>query len=311
MIPIAVALTRISGTWAIGALDDLPRVFGLAVLALTLAAPRAATRMLGIPAPVLAPMVALPLALEAALEASYYGRGWVDAPSMVALAMMFGLRTNRIGKTKKVIACAAFAAVAVVDAAWLAHRGYDPFAKDDMFEGSLADATFTSDAPAAKGMGMDETKALVTQWLRARVHPGDSCFVYGTSSMLYDLLDCRNPTQLDITISDFYSVADGESAVRALAAAPPKFIVAAETHWTNPDLATPYTGDAMYSTGPNGAAAKVLHLGVRAILDRYEVVGETAEALRPDLVAQAEAHPEKPHRFRLYRLRELTYDRSE
>jgi hypothetical protein len=218
---------------------------------------------------------------------------------------LLGLRTRRIQRAKKVIACAAFAAVGVVDAAWLAHRGYNPFAKDDMFEGMLADARFTSDAPAARGMGMDETKALVTAWLRARVHPGDSCFVYGTSSMLYDLLDCRNPTRLDITISEFFSVADGERAVHDLAAAPPKFIVAAETHWTNPDLAVAFTGDdSIYFTGPNPVAAKVLHLGVRSLLDQYEVVGETAEALRPELAAQAEAHPEKPHRFRLYRLRQ-------
>jgi hypothetical protein len=173
-----------------------------------------------------------------------------------------------------------------------------------MFEGTIAETRFASAAPAAGGMTMDETKSLVTAWLRERVHPGDSCFVYGTSSMLYDLLECENPTRLDITIADFFSERDGVEAVRDLSAHPPTWIVAAETHWTNPDLAIPFTGDeSIYWTGPNGAAAKVLHVGVQGLLSRYEIVGETASALRPDLVPQAESHPEKPHRFRLYRLR--------
>jgi hypothetical protein len=303
MLPIGVAIARVQVTWAIGALDDLPRVFGLTALTVVLVAPRTGERMLGIPAPVAAPMLALPLALEVALEASYFGRGWVDASSMIALALLVGLRTRRIGKGKKTLACATFALVGVVNTAWLVHRGFDPFAKDDMFEGTLADTRFSSDAPATRGMYMDETKLLVTSWLRARVHPGDTCFVYGTSSMLYDLLECTNPSGLDITISDFFSVKDGERTLNELRAAPPEWIVAAESHWTNPDLATPFTGDeSIYWTGPNGAAAKTLHLGVQSLLEEYgyEVVGETKEALRPDLLPSAEAHPEKPHRFRLY-----------
>ena len=304
-IPLAIALTRISSHWAYGALDDLPRVFGMVCLGLAVVAPRTATRMLGIPASMLAMMLALLLALEAALEASYFGRGWVDVASMVALALLVGLRTNRIGGRTKTLLAAAFALVGVIDAAWLRGRGFDPFAKDDMFEGTLADARFESAAPAARGMTMDESKALVTAWLRERIQPGDSCFVYGTSSMLYDLLECENPSRLDITIADFFSERDGVEAVRALEAHPPTWIVAAETHWTNPDLATPFTGDdSIYLTGPNAAAAKVLHLGVQGLLGRYEVFGETSAALRPDLLPQAEAHPEKPHRFRLYRLRQ-------
>jgi hypothetical protein len=123
--------------------------------------------------------------------------------------------------------------------------------------------------------------------------------------MLYDLLECKNPTRLDITISEFFSVADGERTVHDLDTAPPRWIIAAETHWTNPDLATKYTGDdTIYWGGPNGGAAKVLHIGVQGLLDRYEVVGETSEALSPELLPLADRHAEKPHRFRLYRLRD-------
>jgi hypothetical protein len=304
MVPIGVALARISSTWLIGALDDFPRVFGILALAVVLLLPRAGARMLGMPVPTAAVVLALPLALEFALEASYFGRGWVDSSSMIVLALLVGLRTKRIGKSKKTVACAAFAMVGVLNAAWLAHRGYDPFAKDDMFEGTLADTRFTSDASATRGIYLDETKLLVTGWLRARVRPGDTCFVYGTSSMLYDLLECTNPTGLDITISDFFSVQDGERAVEQLKRSPPEWIVAAESHWTNPDLATPYTGDdSIYWSGPNGGAAKALHVGLQSMLNRYELMGETSEALRPDLLPQAEAHPEKPHRFRLYHRR--------
>jgi hypothetical protein len=308
-LPIGVALGRIA--WPIGVLDDFPRVFGLLTLILVLLAPRTSERMLGIPAPVAAIVLALPLSLEMALEASYRGRGWVDSSSMIALCLLVGLRTRRIAKLEKTVLCAAFAAIGILNTAWMAHRDLSPFVKDDMSEGTLSETRFASDAPAAAGMYMDESKYRVTTWLRERVRSGDTCFVYGSSAMLYDLLDCRNPSALDVTISEFFSVKDGERVVRQLRNAPPRWIIAAESHWTNPDLATPYAGnDQLYWGGPNGGAAKVLHIGVQSILGDYEVVGETSEALPPELLAQAERHPEKPHRFRLYRRRDRDRDRD-
>jgi hypothetical protein len=303
MLPVGVILARVTTTLEIGALDDLPRVFGLLTLVIVLATPRTAARMLGIAAPVAAFVLAIPLALEMALEASYHGRGWVDWSSMMALCLLLGLASRRITRTKKVVGCAALALVGVVNASWLAHRDLDPFVKDDMFEGTLTETRFAIDVDVARGMYSDEAKYRVVEWLRDRVHPDDTCFVYGSSAFLYDVLGCRNPTALDITISEFFTAADGERVVRQLALNPPQWIIAAETHWTNPDLTTPPGDDSIYWGGPNGAAAKVLHVGVRRLLDGYEVAGETVEALPPALIPMAERHAEKPHRFRLYRRR--------
>jgi hypothetical protein len=173
-----------------------------------------------------------------------------------------------------------------------------------MFEGTFADALFASAAPAARGVTMGETKALVTAWLRERVRPGDSCFVHGTSSILYDLLECgtrRASTSRSRTSFPNATVS------KPSALCPP---IRRRGSWRRRRTGrtrisrrrSPATSRSIRAA-PNGAAAKVLHVGIQGRLGRYEIVGETAFALRPDLLAQPESHREKARRFRLYRLR--------
>ncbi|MDV2995556.1 MAG: hypothetical protein N4J56_005210 [Chroococcidiopsis sp. SAG 2025] len=42
--------------------------------------------------------------------------------------------------------------------------------------------------------------------LRQNIKPGESCFIYGSAPVLYTLLKCKNPTLVDTTYSDFYTL---------------------------------------------------------------------------------------------------------
>jgi hypothetical protein len=48
-----------------------------------------------------------------------------------------------------------------------------------------------------------------------------TCFVYGIVPILYDLVECKNPTMIDVTIPDFITAADAEHALAILRTQPP------------------------------------------------------------------------------------------
>src|SRR5262249_27698531 len=151
---------------------------------------------------------ALPLASDWALEMSYLGRGWGDAPALVAGVIILLLASRCIAPRAKSMFCAALACVAVAGTLAMLAARVNPFAKDSAADGTLKETVEQSRNPRLRGMKINRARQQVLDWLMKSVPARSTCFVYGNLPVLYTLVSCQNPTRIDTTAADFLTEQD-------------------------------------------------------------------------------------------------------
>jgi hypothetical protein len=125
--------------------------------------------------------------------------------------------------------------------------------------------------------------------------------LYGTLPILYDILGCKNPSHLDVTIPDFFSLQDANDAMAIVLAHPPDYLISCESSWMSPPLTLDLLGKTNTWSPMNSDAAKAIHVGLRSLLDQYESVGLVSDILGPELTKQATASWDGLQSVRLYR----------
>jgi len=286
-VPLAIAVALITRDAGLDLYVDAPRMLFTITTGLALVAPDRLRRWFGVEPLIAIALGGLPLASEWALEMSYIGPGWDDIPALIAGLLLFVLASSRASPRLKLALCAAFAVVGLLHAGLTLASGYSPFENLEASDGPLAAQRFELDDPVLADHEIPEGRYRALAWLRREVPPGSTCFQYGTMAALYDVLDCRNPTRLDVTIPDFMTARDAADAVAALRAHPPDFILAHDTAWMNPPVDLDLQGKLESYGGLNPRAARELHVGLHDLLDRYESLGRVSDAIGPELAAEA------------------------
>ncbi len=303
IVPVAILLGLVVRNGMFMHFYDLPRTFLTITTALAVLFPERMRRWFGIEPIVALGLGGLPLASDWALEMSYPGRGWGDPLSLVPGAILFLLASSRLAPAIKMRLCAGLAIIGILHLAVSVHRGHNPFAKWEASDGSLAENSHKFKHPITRGMKIPLQRRLILQWLTREVTPGSTCFIYGTIPVLYEFLDCKNPTRIDVTIPDFITARDAEDALAILRANPPEYLIAQESSWMNPPLEMELEGKVQHYSEMNERASRAMHLGLRAMLSRYETVGHSPDILGPELSQKAALYWDTLHALRLYRLK--------
>lgn len=300
IVPIAVVLGLVTRHAGLDAIIDLPRTFLTLVVAFAVLAPARLRRWFGIEPLVALGLGGLPLASDWALEMSFPGRGWSDVWALVMGGLLLALASSLTQRVKLAI-CGGFAVAALVHTVHALGVDHNPFVKRESANGSMSENAARSSHPMLRGMTIPAWRSQIIDWLVAKVPAGSTCFVYANLPMLYDLLACENPTRIDTTIADFPSGRDAREAAAALRAHPPDYLIVYDQGmWMSPPLTQDLEGKLENYNSWNPEASMALHVGLRAILDRYEDVGLVNDAL-PEAAARAHHHWDVIDGLRIYR----------
>jgi hypothetical protein len=160
----------------------------------------------------------------------------------------------------------AFVAVAVL--LWIPHAVTGNLSTND---GRVRAADEPLDHPMTRGIRVVPAKAIALDALREKIRPGDSLFIYGSAAPLYTLLEARNPTRLDVTFPDAFTVEQARRAVEALHADPPRWIIEA-VNLHHAFLGRDDDGSPGFY-GPHGQEGpRILHHGLVAMRRKYRRV---------------------------------------
>lgn len=305
-VPVALLLAALTRYASLDVHGDLPRTFLTAAVALAALAPVRARAWFGIEPVLLVALGALPLACDWALEMSFPGRGWGDVSSLVTGVLLIAIASARMSERAKIALGAVLAVTAALHCYAMFRDDQNPFAKREANDGTLRETRFVAAPrgdrhPMLRRLRLPRSRTIALEWLAAQIPPGSTCFVYGNTPVLYTLLGCTNPTRIDTTAADFITAGDGEEAVATLRRAPPDFIIAHERQWMSPPLTLDLGGQVERYDGLNPRASRAVHVGLRALLDRYDEVGKIGDVLGPQLAKQASEHWDSLDAVRLYR----------
>ena len=300
LVPVVMGFGLLARDGSLDLFSDVPRTLLTATTALAILAPARLRQWFGIEPVVAIGMGALALASEWALQLSLPGRGWTDIPALVIGVFLIVLASSRVDPRMKRALCGMLTVAAMVHVVVLFHAHVNPFTINEASDGLLTDTRFAINNPVLRGLRVSESRKKAVDWLLSQVRPGSTCFVYGTLPILYEILGCKNPTRVDVTIPDFISAKDAEDAVAILRAQPPEYLISCEISWMNPPLTVDLVGRTDTWSALNSDAAKAMHLGLRSILDRYESVGLIGDLLGPKLSRQASEHWDALQGVRLY-----------
>ena len=281
-------------------LNDAIRTFFIAVTAVALVAPDRFQQWFGIEPLLGTLLVGLPLASDLAVEMSFPGRGWTDYASLLVGAVCLVLASSRVRDRTKVVLCGGFALCGLMHYGWFLQAQRNPFAVPGASDQPSGGARFTLDQSMFEGLRMSEARKRAIEWLQQQVPAGSGCFLYGTDSALYDVLDCTNPTRIDTTIPDFISIRDAVDALAILGRAPPAFILSQETSLGNVPLTSSNARWDLWKD-LNQEAAVAMHDGLRALLVRYEDVGLVGDAVGPRLAGDLATTWDNLQSIRIYR----------
>ncbi len=300
-VPVLVVVGMLYRNAALATIHDLPRTFLTATTALAVLFPARMRSWLGVEPIVAVGLGGLALASDWANEMSFPGRGWGDNVSTIVGGVLLVLASGRLAARLKLVLCAGFAMIGLVHFTVCKVRDVHPFTKDTAVEGKLSESKWSSRNPVLRGLRVTEARKEILHWLEQQVPPGSTCFMYGNLPVLYDLLRCKNPTRVDTTIADFLSVDDAREVIATLQAAPPEHIIAQEFSFANPSLEVELEGRVTHYSPVNSPAARVLHMGLRAMLPQYESVGYINHVIGPALEKQIEWAWDSVSGTRLYR----------
>jgi hypothetical protein len=300
VLPVAIVLGLFQRFGMLFYTSDLPRCFFTAAVAIAVLWPDRMRRWFGIEPSVAVAFALLPLASDWALEMSLPGRGWGDPHSLTPAAVLFALASVRLSNGIKLALCGALALAGTINFIATIRTDYSPLHSGLYNDGTLSQNSLEVDNAVTRGMRLAPFRAKLVSWLTENVRPGSTCFVYGVIPVVYEIVRCKNPTLIDVTIPDFISYEDAARAVAALKANPPDYLIAQENSWMNPPITIDYSGQP-FPSELNPRASQAIHDGLHELLPLYEEIGFSREVLGPELVKTAEQFWDSPQATRLYR----------
>ncbi|WP_414569913.1 hypothetical protein [Nostoc sp. CCY 9925] len=277
---------------------DIPRTFFSLALIASCVFPEKSKQFFGLPYPIFPLLIALTLGTTWAMQMSWPGRPYTDDDVLVFLATLTIIMSTKIStRWKKGLALAfLFVTVSLFSGHVIRHstgveaKYYIP--------GFYQNTRYPLEHPMTKFVQVTKEKAQAFSMLQENIKPGDSCFIYGSASVLYTLLDCQNPTRIDITNSDALTLKVAREAVSVLKANPPKWIV--DTGKGGFYIPHIYDGSPNFYGAFNQLSPKELHTGLQSLIGDYQLV-TTVEDRFPKGKKLETRDQDKVFRFRLYK----------
>ncbi len=202
---------------------DIPRVSLSIALLMFCVLPTKTEAFLGVSAPRFSILVALTLGTVWSMQMSWVGRSYVTIRMLIALVMLVAIASTQIphGWKKRLATAFLLVAIAVFSSQIITHS----LGQEEIYLGFYKQANYSLNHPMTKFITVTKEKATAFSMLRQYIKPGDSCFIYGSAPILYTLLDCKNPTKIDVAYADAVTLIDAREAVAELKANPPEWII--------------------------------------------------------------------------------------
>jgi len=277
---------------------DIPRTFFSLALIASCIFPEKSKQFLGLPYPIFPLLIALTLGTTWAMQMSWSGRPYTDDDVLIFSATLTIIMSTKISPSwKKALALAFLFITASVFSGYVVRDSIGVEAKY-YIPGFYQNTRYPLEHPMTKFVKVTKEKAQAFSMLQENIKPGDSCFIYGSASVLYTLLDCQNPTRIDITNSDALTLKIAREAVSVLKANPPKWIVdTGKGGFYIPDI---YDGSPNFYGAFNQLSPKELHTGLQSLIGDYQLV-TTVKARFPKGEKLETRDQDKVFRFRLYK----------
>ncbi|MFN6513434.1 MAG: hypothetical protein RMY29_002880 [Nostoc sp. CreGUA01] len=277
---------------------DIPRTFFTLALIASCVFPEKSKQFFGLPYPIFPLLIALTLGTTWAMQMSWPGRPYTDDDVLVFLATLTIIMSTKISTNwKKGLALAFLFVTASVFSGHVIRDSIGVEAKY-YIPGFYQNTRYSLEHPMTKFVKVTKEKAQAFSMLQENIKPGDSCFIYGSASVLYTLLDCQNPTRVDITNSDALTLKVAREAVAVLKANPPKWIVdTGKGGFYIPDI---YDGSPNFYGAFNQLSPKELHTGLQSLIGDYQLV-TTVKDRFPQGEKLETRDQDKVFRFRLYK----------
>ena len=149
-----------------------------------------------------------------------------------------------------------------------------------------------SEHPILKSIKLPPAKVEIISKLDDNIQPGDICFISGSASVLYTILDCQNPTRLDITNADSITTQYVEQTLSKLNSNPPLWLIDTGRFG---GIATPDYENIPF----NLENVKKLQQGLNHLLTQYQLV-ESGSNLLVKPTPEHRSH-DKVEKYNLYK----------
>ncbi|MBD2678185.1 MULTISPECIES: hypothetical protein [Nostoc] len=277
---------------------DIPRTFFSLALIASCIFPEKSKQFFGLPYPIFPLLIALTLGTTWAMQMSWPGRPYTDDDVLIFSAILTIIMSTKISPSwKKGLALAFLFITASVFSGYVVRDSIGVEAKY-YISGFYQNTRYPLEHPMTKFVKVTKEKVQAFSMLQQNIKPGDSCFIYGSASVLYTLLDCQNPTHIDITNSDALTLKIAREAVSVLKANPPKWIVdTGKGGFYIPDI---YDGSPNFYGAFNQLSPKELHTGLQSLIGDYQLV-TTVKARFTKGEKLETRDQDKVFRFRLYK----------
>ncbi|URD49431.1 hypothetical protein [Chroococcidiopsis sp. CCNUC1] len=255
-LPTIIASTALLFTY------DLPSTFFSFALLGSCIFPKFSQKLLGVPEPIFPLLIALTLGSTWAMQMSWPGRAYLDSVMLMPLTIITILMPSKVPTYWKKSFCLLFLGITVIIFTVSQIGGFSN-------KGLYGDVRYSLDSPMTKFIQVPKDKAVAFSMLRQNIKPGESCFIYGSAPVLYTLLQCKNPTLVDTTYSDFYTLNDIKKAIASLRENPPEWIIS--TVGARP-IDDTFDGSPDFYGVFNQAAPKELHGFIKEFIKDYQLV---------------------------------------
>jgi hypothetical protein len=276
---------------------DLPRVFFSVTFLISCLFPKKTETFLGLSAPMLSILIALTLGTTWAMQMSWLGRSYIRIRMLIYLVLLVTIMSAKISNTLKKRLSVIFLLVAtsIFSSQFFTHS----LGQEGIYLGFYKDARYEILHPITKYIKVNKEKATAFSLLSQNIKPGNSCFIYGSAPILYTLLDCKNPTKLDVAYSDAVTLANSRQAVVSLKNNPPQWII--ETgQLPYLDAKKRENSFAFYDFFQQ-AGAKELRTGLQNLIRKYRLVA-TVKSQFSEREKLETRDLDKVIRYRLYSL---------
>ncbi len=302
IVPILLIIAGLLGNKILGENNilfyDVPRTFFSLALLASCISPEKSKQFFGLPYPIFPLLMALTLGTTWAMQMSWPGRPYTDDDALIFLATLTIIMSTKISINWKkglalaflLITASIFSVYVIRDAIGVEAKYYIP--------GFYQNTRYPLDHPMTKFVRVTKEKSQALSMLQENIKPGDSCFIYGSASVLYTLLDCQNPTRIDITNSDALTLKIARETVGVLKANPPKWIV--DTGKGNFYIQDIYDGSPNFYGSFNQLSPKELHTELQSLIADYQFVTSVKDRF-PQGEKLETRDQDKVFRFRLYK----------
>ena len=272
---------------------DFPRVFFSIALLLGCFFPQTSRIFFGLPHPFFPLLLSLFLGSVWAQQLSWPGRPYVSTKELIILAIVtITLSTKITFKLKRNLSViflffmtGMFSYHALTQSLGTEGYGYKFY----------EDINYKIDSDIAKHIKVTQLKSEVFSMLARNIVPGETCFISGSAAVLYTLLECENPTRLDITNADALTQDYVDSLLSSLESNPPKWII---------DTGRFGGIDGVVPESPfNQLIVEHLQRGLGILIQKYQLI-ETAQNLPLSKeILNGDSSHDSIYRYRLFKLK--------